>query len=80
LRVTGAGYVPAVDYAGACSTERGRCFRFVYDEHGKPENCPEPIVAVGWARLDRWYEVDACTEHAAQVQSRPGRLLGNARR
>jgi hypothetical protein len=58
----------AMDYAGACSTERGRCFRFVYDEHGKPENCPAPIIATGWIKLDRWYEVDACAEHSGQLR------------
>jgi len=57
-----------VDYARACSTKRGRCFRFIYDEHGKPANCSEPIVAAGWTRLDRWYEVDACAEHAVQLR------------
>jgi hypothetical protein len=61
----------AMDYAGAVSTERGRCFRFVCDQHGKPENCPAPIVAVGMLKVDRWYEVDACAEHAVQLRSRP---------
>ena len=57
-----------MDYAGACSTDRGRCFGFIYDEHGKPENCPAPIVTVGWLKVDRWYQVDACTEHAGQLK------------
>ena len=65
------------DYARAASVERGRCFRFVYDEHGNPAHCPEPIVAKGWTKLDRWYEVDACAEHAAQLR-RPQFVQGLA--
>ena len=57
-----------VDYAGAVSTQRGRCHRLVYDADGKPAHCPEPIIATGWTRLDRWYEVDACAEHAGQLR------------
>jgi hypothetical protein len=57
-----------MDYAGAVSTQRGRCFRFVYDKQGKPANCPQPIEVVGWTKLDRWYEVDACVEHSAQLR------------
>jgi hypothetical protein len=57
-----------VDHAGACSTKRRRCFRFVYDGQGKRAHCPEPIAAVGWTKLDRWYEVDACEEHASQLR------------
>ena len=37
-----------MDHAGACSTKRRRCFRFVYDGQGKRAHCPEPIAAVGW--------------------------------
>jgi hypothetical protein len=55
-----------VDYAGACSAQRGRCFRFVYDDQGKPANCPEPIATRGWLKIDRWYEVDSCDEHASR--------------
>jgi hypothetical protein len=58
-----------MDCAGAISTERGRCFRFVYDEQGKPENCPAPIAATGRLKVGpRWHEVDACAEHAAQLR------------
>lgn len=61
-----------MDYAGACSAERdGRCFRFVYDDFGKPARCEQPLTATGWTRLDRWYAVDSCTEHAAQLH-KPG--------
>ncbi len=60
--------MPSVDYAGACSTERGRCFRFVYDDQGKPANRPEPPIATGWTQLGRWYQVDACHEHATQLR------------
>ena len=35
-----------MDVAGPRSAERERCFRFIYDEHGKPENCPEPPLSV----------------------------------
>jgi hypothetical protein len=61
------------DYAGAWSTERGRCHRFVCGPDGKPENCPEPTVASGWLRdgRGRWYVVDACAGHASQLVKRP---------
>ncbi len=62
-----------MDYAGAVSTERGRCFRFIYDEHGKPENCPQPLTATGWIKVDRWYEVDACAEHSTQLRKSTAR-------
>lgn len=57
------------DYARAWSSERGRCHRFVYDEHGKPDNCPEPNATSGWCRdgQGRWYVVDACARHASQL-------------
>ena len=68
------------DYAGAWSSERGRCFRFVYtsDEHGRPTNCPGRPVKVGWTQDHRvrWYVVDACEEHASQLQGRPQRPSG----
>ncbi len=59
------------DYAGAWHAERGRCFRFVYtsEDDGRPMKCPEEPVAVGWTRdgQGRWYEVDACEQHAPQL-------------
>jgi hypothetical protein len=58
-----------VDYAGACSTDRGRCFRFITDPDGKPDNCPEPIIVVGWLKIGRqWYQVDSCAEHSVQLR------------
>jgi hypothetical protein len=71
-----------VDYAGACSAQRdGRCFRFIYDEHGKPTRCPDPLAVTGWVKIDRWHEVDACAEHAAQLMkprpNRPGAQIGS---
>jgi hypothetical protein len=58
-----------VDYVGAVSTQRGRCFRFVYDEHDKPDNCPQPITDVGWIKIGaRLHQVDSCAEHAAQLR------------
>ena len=61
-----------MDYAGACSTERGRCFRFVYDEFGKPARRIQPLAVVGWTQIGpRWHQVDACAEHAAQLRLRP---------
>ena len=54
--------------------ERGRCHRFIYDEHGKPTVCPEPPVRVGWryaAHTRSWYAVDACAQHASQLERRP---------
>jgi hypothetical protein len=59
-----------MDYAQAVSTERGRCFRWVYDDTGKPTNCPGAVIASGWLRIDRWYEVDACAEHSGQLRFR----------
>ena len=65
------------DYAGAWHAERGNCFRFVYtsEEDGRPMVCPQPIVTSGWTRDGdcRWYEVDACEQHAPQLQKRPAR-------
>ena len=66
-----------MDYAGACSAQRdGRCFRFVYDEFGKPDRCPQPLAVTGWVKIGRWYEVDACAEHAAQLRKQVGRPNG----
>jgi hypothetical protein len=63
---------PGMDYAGAVSTQRARCFRFVYDDQGKPANCPKPLVATGWTQIGpAWNQVDACTEHATQLM-KPG--------
>ena len=62
------------DYAGAWSAERGRCHRLVYNPDGKPENCPEPPVAVGWryaAHSRTWHALDACELHKSQLQERP---------
>jgi hypothetical protein len=70
------------DYAGAWSAERGRCHRFVYDPNGKPDNCPEPPVAVGWryaAHTRSWHAVDACTKHASQLQDGPDPPTGRSR-
>jgi hypothetical protein len=57
-----------MDYAGAVSTDRGRYFRFITDPDGKPESCPETVTVTGWLKVDRWYEVDACAEHAGQLR------------
>jgi hypothetical protein len=62
------------DYAGAVSVERDRCFRFVYDEHGKPDSCPAPITRTGWLYLAherKWYPVDCCERHVGQLEARP---------
>jgi len=61
-----------MDYAGAVSTQRGRCFRFITDPDGKPDNCPEPPIATGWTQIgSKWWQVDACHEHATQLM-KPG--------
>jgi hypothetical protein len=64
------------DYAGAFHSERGKCFRFVYtsdDMTGALWNAPQAIVASGWTSdgRDRWFGVDACEWHAAQLEQRP---------
>jgi hypothetical protein len=60
-----------MDYAGAVSVDRGRCYRFVYDEHGKPTGCPETPIATGWLQVGaKWHEVDSCGEHSAQLRHR----------
>ncbi len=62
------------DYAGAWTADRGRCHRFVYTEDdGRPINCPGPPVRSGW-RQDgqrRWYVVDACVWHSAELLAHP---------
>jgi hypothetical protein len=65
------------DYAEAVSAERGRCFRFVYDEHGKPDRCPAPVTRVGWLYLAyerKWHPVDSCKRHVSQLEQRPSRV------
>ena len=58
-------------YAGAVGIDRGRCYRFVYDEHGKPANRPEPPIATGWLMVGtKSYQVDSCGEHSAQLRRR----------
>ena len=55
------------DYAKAVSGERGRCFRYVYDDNGKPGHCWRPITTTGWlyAAYERtWTYVDSCERHA----------------
>jgi hypothetical protein len=60
-----------MDYAGAVAVYRGECFRFIYDEHGKPTKCPEPPIATGWLQVGpKWHEVDSCSEHSAQLRRR----------
>ncbi len=57
-----------MDYAGAVSTERVRCFRFIYDADRKPDNCPQSLVATGWLQIGpKWHPVDGCGEHSAQL-------------
>jgi hypothetical protein len=43
------------------------------DDDGRPMNCPEPVVASGWRRdyQGRWQAVDACAEHASQLEQAP---------
>ena len=67
-----------MDYAGAVSTQRGRCFRFVYDEQGKPAHCAEPITTIGWTKIGpKWHQVDSCAEHAGlRFPSLSGHLTG----
>ena len=64
-----------MDYAGACRAQRdGRCFRFITDADGKPDNCPQALVARGWLQIGpKWWQVDACYEHATQLR-KPGPL------
>jgi hypothetical protein len=69
------------DYTGAVSTERGRCFRLVYDEFGKPSHCSQPVTRNGWLYLAyprKWYPVDSCQRHVNQLAARPQRLTPGA--
>ncbi len=67
----GSATLPRMDYAGAVAVDRGGCFRFIYDEHGKPTKCPEPPISTGWIQVGpRWHEVDSCSEHSAQLRRR----------
>lgn len=60
-----------MDYAGAVTTERGRCFRMIHDDYGRPTHCPKPPLATGWTQIgSNWYPVDACGEHSAQLLKR----------
>lgn len=60
-----------MDYGGSVSTDRGRCFRWIYDDQGKPDNCPQSVVASGLLQVgDRWYGVDSCGEHSGQLRKR----------
>jgi hypothetical protein len=61
-----------MDYAGAVSVDRGRCYRFIYDEHGKPENFPQPPIATGWLQVGPKYQVDSCSEQSGQLRQRAG--------
>lgn len=59
------------DYASAVSVERGRCFRWVYDEQWKPDTCAQPAIASGWLQVGTsWQHVDSCSEHSAQLRNR----------
>jgi hypothetical protein len=70
-RSQGGATLPLMDYAGAVAVDRGRCFRFIYDEHGKPTKCPEPPIATGWLQVGpKWHQVDSCDEHSAQLRRR----------
>ena len=61
-----------MDYAGAESTQRGRCFRFITDADGKPDNCPQAPIATGWLQIGpKWHQVDSCNNHATQLR-KPG--------
>ena len=60
-----------VDHAGAFRPARGRCFRLVTDQDGKPSGCPNPVIASGYHLADgRRYQVDACGEHSGQLRRR----------
>jgi hypothetical protein len=58
---------------GSWHAEPGRWHRFVYDPDGKPTECPEPPIRLGWRHdyRGRWYFVDACARHADQLERRP---------
>ena len=63
---------------GAWHSKRGSCHRFAYDAHGKPTECPRPIVAAGWRRTWNgvWHCVDACERHAHELEGGPVLLAG----
>jgi hypothetical protein len=71
----GTGTITAVeDYAGAWTSERGRCHRLVYGEgDGHPANCPAPPVKSGWRQSygGSWHAVDACVRHSPELEDRP---------
>lgn len=70
------------DYAGAVGAVRGRCFRLVYDMHGRPTHCPEPITRTGWLYLSyrrKWYPVDNSERHFDQLEKRPRPPAGAGR-
>jgi hypothetical protein len=59
------------NYARTVSIMRGRCFRWLYDDQGKPNNCSRWVIASGWLQVGtKWYQVDACAEHSAQLRNR----------
>lgn len=67
------------DYAGVWAAELAHCHRFVYDdEDGRPQTCPEPVVAEGFRQEGngRAYRVGACERHTGQLaERRPVRLV-----
>lgn len=71
------GTATKTDYAGPWTAQRGRCFRFICVREGDyPTGCQEPPVQVGWkfeASTGRWYALDACERHAAELFSHPSR-------
>jgi hypothetical protein len=59
------------DYARTVSVERGRCFKWVYDESDNPSNCLERVIRCGWLQVGQeWHLVDACSSHSGQLRSR----------
>jgi hypothetical protein len=63
-------------YANAFSADRGRCFRWVRDDIGRPTRCPTKVSTRGWWQdgSGRWWLVDSCEEHADPLTpSRPAR-------
>ena len=56
------------DYARPVRVERGRCFKWVYDESGKPSNCVERVISSGWLPVGQeWHLVDACSSRSGSV-------------
>jgi hypothetical protein len=50
----------------------GRCFRMVYEEHGKPDQCPHRPIEAGMLKLgERWYRAEACFKHRASTRPSP---------